>query len=82
MFVRTKKSGQYSYLQIVESRWDDGAVRQQVIGTLGRADQLKQSGDLDRLAASIAKFADHAWWSVHTNGAKAPLSPAAGLARR
>lgn len=75
MFVRTKKSGQYSYLQIVESRWDDGAVRQQVIGTLGRADQLKQSGDLDRLAASIAKFADHALVvSAHQRGESTTVS--------
>ena len=51
MFFRTKKSGTRSYLQIVENRWEDGRPRQRVIATLGRLDQLQQTGQLDALLA-------------------------------
>ena len=57
MFFRTKKSGTRSYLQIVENRWEDGRPRQRVIATLGRLDQLQQSGQLDALLVSGARFA-------------------------
>ena len=60
MFVRSKKSGSHRYLQIVESHWDDGHVRQRVIGTLGREDELRQGDKLDQLLCSLGKFADHA----------------------
>src|ERR1700728_3522882 len=57
MFFRTKKSGPRSYLQIVENRWEGGRSRQRVIATLGRLDQLQQSGQLDALLASGARLA-------------------------
>jgi len=57
MFFRTKKSGPRSYLQIVENRWEDGRPRQRVIATLGRLDQLQQSGQLDALLISGARLA-------------------------
>lgn len=60
MFVRSKKSGSHRYLQIVESHWDDGHVRQRVIGTLGREDELRQGDKLDQLLCSLGKFSDHA----------------------
>ena len=56
MFFRSKKSGQRSYLQIVENRWVDGQSRQRVIATLGRLDQLQQDGQLDALLVSGARF--------------------------
>src|ERR1700722_10844785 len=43
MFFRKKTSGGRAYLQIVENRREDGAVRQQVIATLGRLEDLRQS---------------------------------------
>ena len=49
MFFRTKKSGSRSYLQIVENRWENGRSRQRVVTTLGRLDQLQESGQLDAL---------------------------------
>src|SRR5512142_326679 len=49
MFFRTKTSGPRSYLQIVENRWEEGRPRQRVLATLGRLDQLQQSGQLDAL---------------------------------
>ena len=53
MFFRTKTSGSRSYLQIVENRWEEGRPRQRVIATLGRLDQLQQSGQLDALLVSV-----------------------------
>jgi hypothetical protein len=58
MFFRTKTSGPRTYLQIVENRWEDGRPRQRVIATLGRLDQLQQSGQLDALLASGARLAE------------------------
>src|SRR5262249_59051501 len=57
MFFRTKPSGPRSYLQIVETRGEGGRPRQRVIATLGRLDQLQQSGQLDALLASGARLA-------------------------
>ena len=57
MFFRTKQSGTRSYLQVVENRWEDGRPRQRVIATLGRLDQLQQSGQLDALLVSGARLA-------------------------
>ena len=70
MFARVKKSGRYEYLQIVHNVRVEGRVRQQVIATLGRLDQLKESGQLDALLASCAKFSEHAAVlnAVHQDG--------------
>jgi transposase len=59
VFARIKKSGRHEYLQIVQNQRIDGKSRQQVIGTIGRLDQLHESGDLDGLMGSLAKFAQH-----------------------
>jgi transposase len=69
MFVRTKKSGAYRYLQIVQNERVEGRVRQQVIATLGRLDVLQKTGQLDALLASCARFAEHsAVLSAHRQG--------------
>ena len=57
MFFRTKTSGTRSYLQVVENRWEGGRSRQRVVATLGRLDQLQESGQLDALLASGARLA-------------------------
>jgi len=57
MYFRRKTSAGRSYLQIVESRRDGDQVRQQVIATLGRYDELRASGQLERLLQSGARFA-------------------------
>jgi len=59
MFFRLKKSGERAYVQIVENKRVDGAVRQSVVATLGRADELEASGALASLLASGAKLTDH-----------------------
>jgi transposase len=58
MFLRQKVSGPNVYLQIVEGMRENGKVRQRVICTLGRLDDLQQSGKLDALLASGTKFSD------------------------
>jgi hypothetical protein len=62
VFVRVKRSGTGThareYLQIVESRRDGGRVRQHMIATLGRRDQLVADGTLDSLLQSLARFSE------------------------
>ncbi len=60
MFFRQKKSANRVYLQIVENERVAGRVRQRVIATLGRMDELAATGALDRLLASGARFCEHA----------------------
>jgi hypothetical protein len=69
MFFRTKTSGTRSYLQIVENRWENGRPRQRVIATLGRLDQLQQTGQLDALLVSGARLAQSVLLlSAHAQG--------------
>jgi hypothetical protein len=56
MFFRIKKSAERAYLQVVENKRVDGAVRQSVIANLGRADALAASGALASLLTSGAKL--------------------------
>src|SRR5262245_43246117 len=56
MYFRRKTSAGRAYLQIVESRRDGDQVRQQVIATLGRYEDLQSSGQLERLLQSGARF--------------------------
>lgn len=62
MFVRVKcsvaKGTAYEYLQIVRSYREGGKVKQQIIGSLGRRDQLLASGELDGLLKSLAGFSE------------------------
>ena len=58
MFFRLKKSGPRSYLQIVENRRDGHAVRQHVIATIGRIDELAARGGLATLLASGARLCE------------------------
>ena len=57
MYFRRKTSAGRAYLQIVESRREGDQVRQQVIATLGRYEDLQASGQLERLLRSAARFA-------------------------
>lgn len=60
MYARTKtfknKDGSTrTYLQICETRREDGKVRQIVVANLGRLEEL-QEGALDKLVASLGKY--------------------------
>ena len=58
MFARIKKSGKYEYLQIVENRKENGNVKQRVIATIGRMDQLHPKGRVETLIRSLSKFSE------------------------
>ena len=58
MFFRTKRSGGFEYLQMVQSHRVNGKPRQTVMATLGRLDALKQTGELDRLLRSGARLTE------------------------
>ncbi len=60
MFARVKKSGRYEYLQIVHNERVGDRVKQRVIATLGRLDQLRETGQLDAMLSSCARFSEHA----------------------
>ena len=60
MYFRRKQSQGRIYLQIVESQRAGAQVRQRVIATLGRLDELEASGQLDRLLRSGARFVQQA----------------------
>jgi hypothetical protein len=57
MYFRKKTTGGRTYLQIVHARREGSRIRQQVIATLGRLDELTASGQLERLLRSGARFA-------------------------
>jgi transposase len=56
MFFREKNDGARSYLQLVQNRWEDGKSRQRVIATIGRMDRLQESGELESILRSGARF--------------------------
>ena len=58
MFFRLKPAGKYQYLQIVENHREGKKVKQTVIATIGRLDRLADSGAIDKLVASAARFAE------------------------
>ena len=58
MFVRTKKRGTRTYLQIVENHRIEGTIQQRVLGTLGRLDVLQETGGLDALMVSMQRFSE------------------------
>lgn len=55
MFIRTKKSGKYCYLQIVTSSRKYGTVTQKVIANLGRVEDYERNTQLLELADSCQK---------------------------
>ena len=60
MFVREKHINGYTYLYLVESVREDGRAKQRIIKNLGRKDAVIASGELERLAASIGRYAERA----------------------
>jgi transposase len=73
MFFRTKKSGPREYLQIVRNRREKGKVRQDVVGTIGRIDLLEESGAIDSLLRSGARFSERlALLDIYEKGETSP----------
>src|SRR5215831_15363558 len=59
MFVRIKtlhaNQRTYQYVHSVENRWDQGKVRQRLVASLGRWDQLQASGNLRRVIEGLVE---------------------------
>src|SRR5664280_1988324 len=54
---RVRRGAQlHEYVQLVEGHRVDGKVRQRVVATLGRLDELKATGQLDRWAGAFARL--------------------------
>lgn len=60
MFARVKKSGKNQYLQIVESRREGKKVKQKVIATLGRLEDMQGKGEIEALIRSLSRFSEKA----------------------
>src|SRR6478609_3144244 len=60
MFVREKRINGYTYLYLVETVREDGRAKQRIIKNLGRKEALAASGALERLASSVARYAERA----------------------
>lgn len=60
MFVREKHINGYTYLYLVESVREDGRAKQRIIKNLGRKEAVVASGELERLASSVARYAERA----------------------
>jgi transposase len=60
MFVREKHINGYTYLYLVETVREHGRAKQRIIKNLGRKEALAASGALERLASSVARYAERA----------------------
>jgi hypothetical protein len=60
VFVREKHINGYTYLYLVETVREDGRAKQRIIKNLGRKDAVLASGGLERLATSVARYAERA----------------------
>ena len=60
MFVREKRINGYTYLYLVETVREDGRAKQRIIKNLGRKEAVVAAGGLERLAASVARYAERA----------------------
>jgi hypothetical protein len=58
MFVREKRINQYTYLSLVETVRENGRAKQRIIKNLGRKEAVIASGALERLASSVARYAE------------------------
>src|SRR4030067_584511 len=57
-FPRKKDKTFRQYLQIVETYREGGKVKQRILLSLGRVDELRASGELDRMADALARLSE------------------------
>ena len=60
MYVREKTINGYTYLYLVESVREGSRTKQRIIKNLGRKEKVVGNGDLERLASSVSRYAEHA----------------------
>jgi hypothetical protein len=58
MFVRRTQSRGHTYLKIVRNERRDGKVKQKVLFTLGRLDQLLETGELDGIVGALSRYCE------------------------
>jgi len=58
VFIRTQTNANRTYLLLVENQRVQGRIQQRVLARLGRLDELRASGELDRLLASLGRFSE------------------------
>lgn len=69
MFIRSKKNGDRTYLQLVENQRQGDKIIQKVHATLGRLEKLQHSGSLDSLLRSGLRFSQRLTvLDAHKNG--------------
>lgn len=59
--VRGRKQQAYTYLEVVHSQRRNGKVQQERVCSLGRLEDLQESGALDRMIAKLAEVARQRW---------------------
>ena len=57
-FPRKKDKTFRQYLQIVETYREGVKVKQRILLSLGRVDELRASGELDRMAEALARLSE------------------------
>lgn len=82
MFVREKRIRGYTYLYLVETVREDGRTKQRIIRNLGRKETVLASGALDRLTASVGRFAERAVVLQAIEGGDPALAGSGASARR
>src|SRR4030065_2796197 len=55
---RKKDESLRQYLQLVETYREGGKVKQRILLPLGRVDELRASGELDRMAEALARLTE------------------------
>ena len=58
MFIREKTVQGRTYLQVVENYREGAKVRQRVVATLGRKEELQASGQIEGVLRSLSRFSD------------------------
>ena len=59
--VKGRHGRLYTYLELVYSERRDGKVRQERVCSLGRVEELKKKGAIDRMIAKLSEAAQHRW---------------------
>lgn len=58
MFIRTQTNANRTYWLRVENQRVNGRIQQRVLARLGRLDELRASGELDRLLVFLGRFSE------------------------
>jgi len=59
--IRGRRGQVYTYLELVYSERRDGKVRQERVCSLGRMEELRESGAIDRMVAKLAEVSRQRW---------------------